>query len=254
MKTIGILGGISALATMDFEKRLHQVSEQLIARRGNGGYPPIITYYHRRAPIVTTDGIAPVIPIEPDPEFLKAAQWLGTKVDALVIISNGMHQLQDRFVQASGRKVLSMIVATLEEVRRRGWKRVGVLGFPDASSPVYTQPLSALGIECEVIDSKLQARLNDAVMGVMGGRITPGVAQQALEVLRQKGVDGIIPGCTEIPLLLGNEMNAPDLVNPVQLLAEAAVKFALEGNSSVINAQPHDDQSAQGLLLRIAEQ
>jgi aspartate racemase len=254
MKTIGVLGGISALATMDFEKRLHQVSEQLIARQGNGGYPPIITYYHRRAPIVTTDGIAPVIPIEPDPEFLRAAQWLGTKADFLVIISNGMHQLQERFVQASGRKVLSMIVATLEEVRRRGWKKVGVLGFPDPSAAVYTQPLSALGIECEVIDATLQARLNDAVIGAMGGRITPDIAQEALEVLRQKGVDGIIPGCTEIPLLLGDDMNAADLVNPIQLLAEAAVKFALEGSSSLKNVQIQDDQSAQGLLLRIAQQ
>ena len=244
MKTIGILGGISALATMDFEKRLHQVSERLIPAHGNGGdspiipYPPIITYYHRRAPIVTVDGVAPVIPLEPDPEFLKAAQWLGTKADALVIVANGMHLLQDRIEQASGRNVLSMIDATLEEVRRRGWKKVGVLGFPDPSSVVYTQPLSALGIECEVIDAKLQARLNDAIVGVMGGRIRPGIAQEALEVLRQKGVDGIIPGCTEIPLLLGDAMSASDLVNPVQLLAEAVVKFAVPSNVPVKRQAP----------------
>jgi aspartate racemase len=242
MKTIGILGGISALATMDFEKRVHQVSERLIPAHGNTGYPTMVSYFHRGAPMLTKDGIAPVIPLEPDPEFLRAAQWLGTKADFLVITANGPHRFQDRIAQASGRKVLSMIEATLEEVRRRDWKKVGVLGFPDPSSLIYTQPLSALGIECEVIDAKLQARLNQAVVDVMAGRLTPGIAQEALEVLRQKGVDGIIPGCTEIPLLLGNDINAPDLVNPIQLLAEAAVKFSLE-DSSFKNVQPHDDQA-----------
>jgi aspartate/glutamate racemase len=50
---------------------------------------------------------------------------------------------------------------------------------------------------------------------------------EAITDLRNKKVHGIIPGCTEIPLLLGKEMDAADLVNPAQLLAEAAVKYAL---------------------------
>jgi aspartate racemase len=41
-------------------------------------------------------------------------------------------------------------------------------------------------------------------------------------------VEGIILGCTEIPLLLGEAADGPDLINPLQLLAEAAVRFAME--------------------------
>jgi len=59
---------------------------------------------------------------------------------------------------------------------------------------------------------------------------------KAIADLRNKKVDGIIPGCTEIPLLLGKEMDAADLINPAQLLAEAAVKFAL---SDVISQNTH---------------
>jgi len=40
-------------------------------------------------------------------------------------------------------------------------------------------------------------------------------------------VDGIIPGCTEIPFLLGGIDGEPDLVNPIQLLAAAAVRRAM---------------------------
>lgn len=42
-----------------------------------------------------------------------------------------------------------------------------------------------------------------------------------------KKLDGIILGCTEIPLLFREEANAPDLVNPAELLAEATVQYAL---------------------------
>jgi len=45
--------------------------------------------------------------------------------------------------------------------------------------------------------------------------------------LRAREVDGIIPGCTEIPLMLGENMNSADLVNPAKLLAAAAVKHSL---------------------------
>jgi aspartate racemase len=227
VKTIGILGGISPQATMDFEQRLHRVSQRLIPQRGNSGYPTLFVYDHRRPPVLTTDGIMPVLPRQPDPELLEAARWLGEKADFLVITANGAHVLQDQIERASGLKVFSMIEATLEDVKRRGWKKVGVLGFPDPSAQIYTQPLRQLGVTCEVIDADLQARLNRAIIALMEGRPADGAAQDALEMLRGSGVDGIIPGCTEIPLLLGADMDSPDLVNPVQLLAEAAVKFAI---------------------------
>jgi aspartate racemase len=46
--------------------------------------------------------------------------------------------------------------------------------------------------------------------------------------LRALSVDAVVLGCTEIPLLLGDESEAPDLINPAALLADAAVRFAIE--------------------------
>ena len=228
MKTIGILGGFSPQATLDFEARIHQVSQRLIPQQVNGGYPPMIAYYHRRPPVLTKDGFMPVLPLQPDPALLEAARYLGTKADFLVVTANGPHVFQDQFVQAAGRQVLSMISLTLEEVKRRGWKRVGLLGFPDPSVIVYAQPLSEMGLACEVIDARLQAQLNADVLALMEGRTTGTAAQDAVGALRQKTVDGIILGCTEIPLLLGAQAEQLNLINPLALLAEAAVKFALD--------------------------
>jgi aspartate racemase len=48
-----------------------------------------------------------------------------------------------------------------------------------------------------------------------------------VQALRARGVDGIILGCTEIPLLLAVDLDAPDLLNPTALLAEAAARHAI---------------------------
>jgi aspartate racemase len=73
--------------------------------------------------------------------------------------------------------------------------------------------------------------LDDAIIRLMAGQTRPedkALAVEAVEQLRSRGVDGIILGCTEIPLILGDATEQDDLVNPAQLLAEAAVQFAIE--------------------------
>jgi aspartate/glutamate racemase len=52
--------------------------------------------------------------------------------------------------------------------------------------------------------------------------------RDAVDPLRARRVDGIILGCTELPLPLGEDAAAPDLVNPTHLLAAAAVRAAME--------------------------
>jgi aspartate racemase len=77
---------------------------------------------------------------------------------------------------------------------------------------------------------ELQGPLNMAVMRMQEGRaITEDTqaAREAVAYLRIKQVDGIILGCTELPLLLPDYAADPDLINPAQLLAEAAIRFAL---------------------------
>lgn len=231
MKTIGVLGGMGPQATMDFEARVHREAQQLIPPHRNSGYPPMVVYYHRRPPFALSAEGAPLQPLQPDPGLLEAAQWLGTRADFLVISANAPHLFLPQIEAAAGKRVLSIIEVTLAEVRRRGWRKTGVLGFGQPDIPVYTVPMQRLAMEYETIDSALQARLNDAVLRVHEGQETEehrSVAQEALAALRGRGVAGIIPGCTEIPLLLGPDADAPDLVNPAQLLAEAAVREAMD--------------------------
>jgi aspartate/glutamate racemase len=53
-------------------------------------------------------------------------------------------------------------------------------------------------------------------------------AREAVGALRARTLDAVVLGCTEIPLLLGAEAEASDLISPAALLAEAAVRFAID--------------------------
>jgi aspartate racemase len=228
MKMIGILGGIGPQATMDLETRIHRAAQRLIPPKFNAGYPPMVVWYCRHAPIIVGEDGKAVLPLRPDPRLLEAARSLGPLVDFLIICSNGAHVLQSDIERASGRDVLSIIETTLREVDRRGWKKLGVLGLGEPK--VYLDPLRKRGLTCETIDGDRRAALDKAIFAVMEGRNDPAMtaaAEDAIAELRSRNVDGIILGCTEIPMLVPENTKMPDLLNPLVYLAEAAVERAL---------------------------
>ena len=228
MKTIGIIGGLGPQATVDLEMRIHKVAQQVLPQVQNGGYPPMIVEYYRHPPILLKENNLPVFPLQIDPRLLAVAKSLGAMADFLVMPTNGVHRFQKEIENASGRAMLSIIDATMDEVKKRKWKRVGVLGL--MTMEIYTRKLTEMGIAFETINDELQKKIDKTIFRVMEGRDDENdraLMLEAIGQLRSKNVDGIIPGCTEIPLLLGKEMDSDDLVNPAQLLAEAAVKYAI---------------------------
>lgn len=226
MKTIGVIGGIGPQATMDFEQRLHRRCQELVPQELNSGYPPTVVYYCRFEPWA---GRADDERTRPNPKLLEAARYLGQVADFLVITSNATHLFRPFVEEASGKPVLSMVDAVLAEIRARGAQRVGALGF--GYPRVYVAPLDAEGIAVETVDGALRDRLDAAIPAVFEGREDDDDRQAArdnVDELRSRGVDAIILGCTEIPLLLGAATDAPDLVSPLPLLVEATVERAVE--------------------------
>jgi aspartate racemase len=230
MKRMGVLGGMSAQATMDFEARVHRVSQRLIPQQGTRGYPPMVVWYHRGLPILRDADGRPLEPRQVDPQLIDVAAQLGALADFLVVPCNAAHAGLAQMRAAAGCPVLSMIDVAVDEVARRKATRVGVLGA-HAAPPSYLDALAQRGIACETIDARLQAPLDAGIYAIMEGREEKEhteAARAAVGDLRARGVGAVVLGCTEIPLLLGDDSDAADLISPAALLAEAAVKFAID--------------------------
>jgi len=228
MKTIGVLGGLGPQATMDFEARVHACSQRLLAPRRSGGYPPMLVYYYRHSPFLLTPDWKLAVPLQPHPRLLESARRLSTWADFLVVTANAPHLFIDQIQRAFGGPVLSLITVTLTEAERRGLKRIGVIGLGEPN--VYLQPLAERGLSAIVLPESARSNLDEAIFAMMEGRSgaeSRQVARNAIGLMRSCPVDGIILGCTEIPLLLGESADDGDLINPAHLLAESAVRYAI---------------------------
>ncbi len=216
---------------MDFENRLHRVSQELIPQHENQGYPPVISWYLRHPPMKFGQDGSPQIPLEPHSHLLEVARLLGAQVDFLVIPSNTPHLFLQEIEEAAGREVLSIVELVVKELRKRAAKRVGVLaiGFT-LEHGLYQHRLAEENMTCEIISSEIATKLDKAIFTVMEGKNghdEVSIATEAIRFLRDKRVDSIVLGCSEVPLLMRQEEKLEDLINPAQLLAEAAVRHAL---------------------------
>jgi len=229
MRTIGVLGGIGPQATMDFEARVHAVAQGLIPQSVNRGYPPMVSVYIRHPPVMLEQDGRPRQPLTLDMRVLETVGRLGEWADILVIPCNTPHLFIEEIRGAAGCEVLSIVEVTVAELRRRGPGPVGLVGF--GIPQVYTERFEQERFEVLSLPAELRRRLDDAILRLMEG-VTEDrhrkVAREAVESARAAGAAVTVLGCTEIPLLLGDDADQPDLVNPAQLLAEVAVRRSIE--------------------------
>lgn len=229
MKTIGILGGLGPQATIEFEQRLHRAAQQLIPQPDNTAYPPLVSWFFREPPVLVAPDSPPPTELPPvNPRLLEAARALGGHVDFLVIPSNGVHLWQAEIEAAAGKPVVSMVDAVIAEVRRRGCQHVGLVDFRPAAWGVYPPRLAQLGLSWVELPSRYRDNLAEVMRAVNAGRNGDAEEAQlrlAISLLRARHADGILLACTEFPLALSGALE-PDLINPAELLAEAAVRAA----------------------------
>lgn len=228
MKTIGILGGMSPESTVAYYEYLTRTYTE---RYGDYGYPPIVIYSVSFQPYVdwpaagrwdlVAEGLGAAA------EKLEAAG-----ADFILIATNTMHRVLDEVQARVTVPLLSLLEVVGEAVEERGWQRVGLLGTRfTMESDLYTRPLGERGIEVLVPDPEARSEVDRVIYEeLVAGEINPASRARFKEIvvsLEQAGAEGVILGCTEIPLLLRPQESALPLVDTTRVHAEAALEYAL---------------------------
>ncbi len=228
MKTIGILGGMSPESTVAYYEYLTRTYTE---RYGDYGYPPIVIYSVSFQSYVDwpTAGRWDLVA-----EGLgAAAQKLeAAGADFILIATNTMHRVFDEVQAQVNVPLLSLLEVVGETVEERGWQRVGLLGTRfTMESDLYTRPLGERGLEVLVPDSEARAEVDRVIYEeLVAGEITAAARARFKEIvvsLEQAGAEGVILGCTEIPLLLRPQESALPLVDTTRVHAQAALEYAL---------------------------
>ncbi len=231
LKRIGIIGGMGQWATLDIVRRILKAAvNHPIPQYGNRGYPLMDIRMLNRAPmILNPDGSYPEI-LEPSPELLAAARFVGENTDVIIIGSNTAHIFSEQVEAESGKPVLSLIELAVNEAKRRGLRRVGILSIGlTVEKQLFQEPLRAAGIESVVLPVDLMKRLDDeAIYPIQEGgnpEEYQKVGIEMIEALRSYNVEAIILGCSELPILLGERAEESDIINPSELVAQKAVQM-----------------------------
>jgi aspartate racemase len=144
-----------------------------------------------------------------------------------------MHIVFAEVQQAVNMPLLSIIQATAEAVLASGLQCVGLLGTVfTMGQPFFREGLERAGITVLVPEPGDQQRVNDVIyQELCRGQILPASRQVFLEIiegLRARGAQGIVLGCTEIPLLVEPHHCRLPLFNTALLHAAKALDFALQ--------------------------
>ncbi|WP_428228859.1 aspartate/glutamate racemase family protein [Flavobacterium sp.] len=229
MKKIGLIGGISWVSTGDYYKLINQgINDRL----GGLNFSECLIYSFNYADIKknneTNDWESTF------KMLLKASQFLKQGgAEAIVLCANTMHFIADRLEAAIGLPVIHIATATAIEIQKQELKRVGLLGTKFTMElDFFKNKLSEKGIEVLIPKNDADRDfLHATIFEELGkGIVTDATKKRYLEIAGQlikEGAEGIILGCTEIPLVIKPEDLAVPVFDTALLHSEAAVDFQL---------------------------
>jgi aspartate racemase len=151
----------------------------------------------------------------------------------LICPDNSAHLAWDHVQAATPLPWLHIARVVAEEARRRGFRRVGILGTRyTMAAPMYREHLDSLGIDSVVpepadfdeVDRIIFAELVDGVFTDASRR----TYNRVIARLAERGCDAVALACTEIPLLVRPEESVLPPLDSTRLLSRAALTEALK--------------------------
>jgi aspartate racemase len=230
-KTIGILGGMSAESTVTYYELITRGYQET---HNDYGYPEIIIH---------SVAFQQVVDWQHQNDWERIGDYLGSCMASLesagadfaVIATNTMHYVYDAIAARVSIPVLSIIDATAEAIVAAGLDTIGLLGTDfTMSQDFYKEGLVAHGISTLVPPVDERSLVNRIIYQELTmGIISPESRTAYAEVIRRlqlRGAQGVILGCTEIPLLIGPADADIPLFDTTSIHAAKALAYAMEAD------------------------
>lgn len=230
-KIIGILGGMGPEASNYLYKTLIDLSMKYFGAKNNNDFPEILL-----------DSIPISDCISDDSGKQKALGILKNRVkllnianpSCLAIACNTAHIFLDDLQRISKAPFISMIEEVASVVARTNLKKVGILGTPTAIKyKLYQGALCKLNIRCiepKSNELKILERVTRSVISGSSGNNDKRTLIAIANNLGKRGAQGIILGCTELPLIFPLKQCFP-VFNSIEILAMALLQKYYKQNT-----------------------
>jgi aspartate racemase len=227
MKTIGLIGGMSWESTAHYYRVLN---EETARRLGGLHSAPILMHSVDFAPIEALQRAGNWAAAgEILAAIAKGLQAQGA--DLIGLATNTMHIVADQITKGLGVPFIHIADPTADALIADGFNTVGLLGTRfTMEMPFYKDRLTARGLNVLVPDVDI-TNLN----GIIYEELCLGIVREpsrqvyiaAIEKLAARGAEAVILGCTEIGMLINDDMSPLPVFDTTDLHAKALVAAAL---------------------------
>ena len=228
MKTIGLIGGMS----WESSKVYYEYINRLVQEKLGGA--------HSAKSIMTSVDFSEIaeLSFKDDWDAIgilmeeHARKLENAGADMVVLCSNTIHLVAPNIVKATSIPFLHIADATATAITKKGLKKVGLLGTRfTMEKDFYIRILeNTYGIEVVVPELDQRIAVHDIIYDeLVKGIITEPSKQKTLASigdLLSKGAQGIILGCTELPLLIDQSDVAIPVFNTTLIHSQMAVQIA----------------------------
>ena len=228
MKTIGILGGMSAASTQTYYRELCR----LVRERLGGLHSPEL--------LIRSLDFAVIEAAQAASDWDGAGKILNREAlalerggaDFIVLATNTMHKVADQMMQGVGIPLLHIADATAAAINQRDLKRPGLMATAfTMEQDFYTARLRAAGLEPVIPDAADRAETHRIIYEELCREVVKPESEQAYRGIASRlvdrGADCLILGCTEVGMLLNAGNVSVPVFDTTLVHCEAAVERAL---------------------------
>jgi aspartate racemase len=228
MKKLGLIGGISWVSTADYYRFINEgVNKEL----GGVNFAECMIYSFNYNDIKRNND-------NNDWEttfnmLSKACHSLkNSGAEAILLCANTMHLIADRIQESVDLPLIHIATETAKEIQKRGIKKVGLLGTQFTMElDFFKDKLKAQNIEAIIPELDDREFIHETIFNELGkGLILESTKERYLSIIKkliENGAEGIILGCTEIPLLVKQEEVMVPIFDTALIHSNAAIAFAL---------------------------
>lgn len=207
MKTVGIIGGIGPESTIEYYRLIIASYRQ---QKRDGSYPSLLINSIDMKKMLDLIGINELETVTGYllEEVRKLAQ---AGADFGVLASNTPHLVFDALNRQSPIPLISIVEAACDAAKSLGLRRIGLFGTRfTMQGSFYADVFSREGMTLVTPSIDEQGYIHDKYMNeLVNGLIRPETRDRLLGIVArlkdEEGVEGLILGGTELPLILSNE-------------------------------------------------
>lgn len=228
MKVIGLIGGMSWESSVEYNRLINQ---KIRERLGGLNSAKILMYsvnHHEINQLEHQHQWEKVLEI-----MIESARRLEKGgADFILICCNVMHKMADPIQSAIGIPLIHIADAAADAVKEIGLTTVGLLGAKAVMEEAFFKDrLISAGLGVRIPGESDRELINDVIFSQLAyGKIVEESRQRILDIIKRlkiEGCQGVILGCTELPLLIGQEERILPLFDTLKLHADRAVNLAL---------------------------